>query len=234
MLADDYVDWYVSQQSLQPQLKIFAIVLLLLYVHPIATKGTPSFTDTIVTSSVLCAIIIQRSQRTRLIGNLAVLESEPHISTFNFLKLWVLRLVLGSAIIGILKVVLISIIKPTVIICYRIAGLDMLSSSSIKKSLPKHSRHYTADFKIPPVELPDDALLYDECESDEEELLSDADDEEGEDPSSSSKKKERPSSLKMMTDLLLLHHLHLIAVPPHLIHIHRTEEHHREALRAVF
>jgi membrane-associated phospholipid phosphatase len=189
MLADDYVDWYISQQSLQPQLKIFVLVLLLLYVHPIATKGTPSFTDTIVTSGVIRAIIVQRSQRTRLMGTPSLLESNPHISVFNFIKLWIFRLVLGSACIGVLKVVLKFIVKTTAVIGYRIAGLEFYSSSSIKGTLPKHSRHYTADFKIPPVELSDDALLYDEYESENEELLSDSESKEDEKSSKSKEKK---------------------------------------------
>lgn len=164
MLVDDYVDMYISQQDIEPQLRVFAAMFLLMYVHPIATRGTPSFTDTVVLCGVMSAIIIQRSQRTRLMGNPSLLESHPNVSVFSFVQSWIIRLLIGVVSVGVLKVILKAVIKPLFLLGFRIAGLPTFSSSSIKKSLPKHSRHYTKDFKIPPIQLSDEAMLFDELD----------------------------------------------------------------------
>jgi len=166
MLVDDYVDMYISQSDIGPQLRLFAAMFLLMYVHPIATRGTPSFTDTVVLCGVMSAIVIQRSQRTRLMGNPSLLESYPNISVLGFLRSWLIRLTIGVVSVGVLKVVLKAILKPICLLGFRIAGAPTFSSSSFKKTLPKHSRHYTKDFKIPPVQLSEEAMLFDELHYD--------------------------------------------------------------------
>jgi len=175
MLVDDYVDMYISQPDIEPQLRLFAAMFLLMYVHPIATRGTPSFTDTVVLCGVMVAQILQRSQRTRLIGNPSLLESNPNISAIGFLTSWILRLIIGVVSVGVFKVILKAIIKPIYLFGFRMAGLPTFSSSLIKKTLPKHSRHYTKDFKIPPIQLSEEAMLFDELEyevnEDGEEML---------------------------------------------------------------
>jgi len=45
--VDDYVDFYISQQRLEPQLKMMGFMLVALCIHPATEPGNPSFVDTV-------------------------------------------------------------------------------------------------------------------------------------------------------------------------------------------
>ena len=52
--VDDYVDFYISQQRLEPQLQLIAFLTFLLCIHPVTEPGNPSFGDSVSGNIVGC------------------------------------------------------------------------------------------------------------------------------------------------------------------------------------
>nr|CAB3266031.1 sphingosine-1-phosphate phosphatase 2-like [Phallusia mammillata] len=151
MQADDYVDFYVSQQRLEPQLKLLAGMFFLLCIHPITEKGNPSFTDTCILFGVTTGVILARSQRSRFLGMQAVLEVHPDTPVLWFAFTAVARLVVGGIIINVLRVTLRVLLNAIFTFLYRSAGFTVYSSSKYRKTMPPNPKHYTKEFKLPPI-----------------------------------------------------------------------------------
>ncbi|XP_078485928.1 uncharacterized protein LOC108950311 [Ciona intestinalis] len=190
MQVDDYVDFYISQQRLEPQIQLILFLLFMLCLHPVAEPGNPSFVDTCILVGVMTGIILGRSQRSRFLGMSALLETQPDINLATFIQLAACRVVVGGVCVGIMKVVPKIVIKTVVLSMYKFAGVSTYSSTKYRKTLPPHAKHYTSEFMIPPINMrmkkphtkldeeEDDASTTSSCHSDvtTDEMMSSVDD----------------------------------------------------------
>uniref|UniRef100_H2Y4T9 Phosphatidic acid phosphatase type 2/haloperoxidase domain-containing protein n=1 Tax=Ciona savignyi TaxID=51511 RepID=H2Y4T9_CIOSA len=151
MQVDDYVDLYISQQRLEPQIQLILFFLFLLCLHPVAEPGNPSFCDTCILFGVVTGIVLGRSQRSRLLGMSGLLETHPGLDFITFTQFTLSRVVIGGICMLVTKAITKLVIKAVVINVFNLAGVSTYSSSVHRKTLPQHSKHYTRDFILPPI-----------------------------------------------------------------------------------
>lgn len=149
--VDDLVDDFISQQKIEKPLQCVLLFVAMLYVHPRSDPANPSFTDNCCLSGVVTGLIFGRSQRSRLLGFPSTLETSPDISLLTFVYVATLRMMAGAVVVFGLRAVLKSFIKTSVKIVYRFFGVTYFSSSEYRKSGQPPSKHYTADFLLPPI-----------------------------------------------------------------------------------
>lgn len=149
---DDIVDNFISHQTIETVLQSTLFIAILLYLHPKCDPGNPSFTDNCCLAGVICGLIFARSQRSRLLGFLSLQETLPHETTLTkFAYLSAMRLLVGALAIFGARSILKFVIQNSVKMLYKLLNLPFYSSSAYKKAGLTAFKHYTNDFRLPPI-----------------------------------------------------------------------------------
>lgn len=148
MQVDDFVDFYISQRA-ELQIKLFIGIVVLLFCHPPTERGNPSYPDTCSLSGVLCGIMIGRSrQRSR--GWPTLLDISPHISMSSFFMYMIARMILGTMVVAVTKIVVKAVVKRVVLQIFAWCGASTYSGKEYGAQYPLN-KHYNSHFLLPPI-----------------------------------------------------------------------------------